>query len=159
MTNHTYRVNITWTGDRGSGTQSYRSYERSHDIAADGKPVILGSSDPAFRGDRSRYNPEELLLASLSSCHMLWYLHLCSEAGIVVTGYTDQAVGQMSETSDGGGRFTEAVLQPTVTVKLGANLEQAQLLHHQAHQLCFIANSVNFPVRCEGTIGVEGEKT
>ena len=113
--------------------------------------MIAGSSDPNFRGDATRYNPEELLVASLSACHMLWYLHLCAENGIVVTAYVDDARGTMAETEDGGGRFTEVMLRPAVTIASGDN-ERAQRLHERAHQLCFIANSMNFPVRCEATI-------
>lgn len=152
---HSYPVQLTWTGNKGEGTSSYRSYERSHVIAVPGKPPIPGSSDPAFRGDRTRYNPEELLVASLSSCHMLWYLHLCAEAGVVVTRYSDDAVGTMIETPDGGGRFTDVLLRPTVAIVPGGDVERALQLHHRAHELCFIANSVNFPVRCEGRVEIE----
>jgi organic hydroperoxide reductase OsmC/OhrA len=144
-----YTVQITWTGNRGSGTSSYRAYSRSHEIHADGKPVIAGSSDPVFRGDPTRYNPEEMLVAALSACHMLWYLHLCADAGIIVEAYTDEPIGTMIETEDGGGHFTGVTLRPRVTVQSGADLERAAELHDQAHHLCFIANSVNFPVRCE----------
>lgn len=150
---HHYAVRIEWTGNRGEGTSAYRAYERSHDISAPGKPVIAGSADPAFRGDAARWNPEDLLVASLSACHMLWYLHLCAGGGIVVTGYSDDAAGAMSESADGG-RFTEVVLRPTVTLAAGADLERARRLHEQAHASCFIANSVNFPVRCEPTLRV-----
>lgn len=152
---HSYQINLLWTGNTGAGTSGYRAYERAHEISVPGKAPILGSSDPAFRGDAARYNPEELLVASLAACHMLWYLHLCADHGIVVTGYTDQPRGQMSETVDGGGRFTEVVLQPLVTVKAGADLTLAEQLHERAHTLCFVANSMNFPVRCAGVIQVE----
>lgn len=117
--------------------------------------MIPGSSDPSFRGDRTRYNPEELLVASLSGCHMLWYLHLCADHRIVVIRYRDAAEGKMSEAPDGSGRFTEVVLQPEVTLQAGADRELAQVLHEKAHQLCFIANSVNFPVRCQASIIIE----
>ncbi len=146
---HAYTVTVTWTGNSGTGTSAYRAYGRAHDIEIPGKPVIPASSDPAFRGDRSRYNPEEMLVASLSSCHMLWYLHLCSEEGIAVQGYQDVAEGVMEEDATGTGRFKEVVLQPEVTLPLGADASRAQALHEQAHDRCFIANSVNFPVRCE----------
>lgn len=146
---HTYAVTVTWTGNRGTGTSGYRSYEREHEVVVPGKPVIPGSSDPAFRGDASRYNPEEMLVGSLSTCHMLWYLHLCSAAGIVVQGYQDVAEGVMIERPDGGGRFSEVVLQPEITVAAGTDLPKAEALHAEAHGLCFIANSVNFSVRCE----------
>lgn len=144
---HTYQLTVTWTGNKGQDTHSYKSYERSHVITAAGKPEIPGSSDPAFLGDRSRYNPEELLVASLSSCHMLWYLHLCAEAGVVVTAYADAATGVMEETANGGGRFTEVILHPVVTVAEAAMIEKADQLHARANELCFIANSCNFPVR------------
>ena len=146
---HTYSMTVTWTGNTGTGTSAYRAYERAHEVGAHGKPVIPASADPAFRGDPARYNPEEMLVGSLSSCHMLWYLHLCSEAGIAVQGYQDIAEGVMAESSGGGGRFTEVVLQPEVTVPHGTDLAQAEALHDAAHRMCFIANSINFPVRCE----------
>lgn len=152
---HTYTVRVEWTGNQGEGTRGYRAYGRDHEIMAAGKPLIPGSSDPAFRGDRSRYNPEDLLVASLSACHMLWYLHLCANAGIVVTGYADDARGTMAETSDSGGHFTEVVLRPIVTVREGADPAVAVALHERAHHLCFIANSVNFPVRCEPKVQAE----
>ena len=152
---HAYQIKLCWTGNTGAGTSGYRAYERAHEISAPGKLPLLGSSDPAFRGDAARYNPEELLVASLSACHMLWYLHLCADQGIIVTGYTDEPCGQMSETADGGGRFTEVVLQSLVTVKAGTDLVRAEQLHARAHALCFIANSMNFPVRCASVIQVE----
>lgn len=146
---HAYDVRVVWTGDRGEGTSSYRGYARDHEIIVDGRPPIFGSSDPAFRGDPLRYNPEELLVASLSACHMLWYLHLCADAGIVVTGYIDDARGTMNDAAGIGGRFTEVVLRPRVEVQRGMDLENAAALHSAAHRHCFIARSVNFPVRCE----------
>lgn len=146
---HLYPIRMAWTGNTGTGTADYRGYQRTHEYSVPGKPVIPGSSDPAFRGDATRYNPEELLVMSLSSCHMLWYLHLCAEAKVVVVGYDDQAVGTMVETADTGGHFTEVVLKPTVTLEPGSDVALAQSLHQRAHQLCFVANSVNFPVRCE----------
>jgi organic hydroperoxide reductase OsmC/OhrA len=146
MHEHHYNVEITWTGNTGSGTSNYRAYERNHTVTATGKPVIPGSSDPSFRGDRTRYNPEELLLGSVSSCHMLWYLHLCAEAGVVVTAYHDQATGIMTETENGGGHFTEMTLYPVVTVADSSMVNKATALHHEANRLCFIANSVKFPI-------------
>lgn len=146
---HSYQVKVEWTGNTGTGTSTYRGYERAHEISAPGKPVIYGSSDPAFRGEAARYNPEELLVAALSTCHMLWYLHLCADNKIIVTGYVDQPRGQMRETDDGGGRFVAVVLQPEVTIKGEADPALLESLHAQAHHLCFIANSVNFPVTCE----------
>jgi organic hydroperoxide reductase OsmC/OhrA len=149
---HHYPVQLTWTGNNGQGTLNYRAYERSYEIIIAGKPPIPGSSDPAFRGDNTKYNPEELLVASLSSCHMLWYLHLCAEAAITVTQYLDQATGTMIETQDGSGRFSEVVLNPRVTLTAESDAYRARQLHEQAHQHCFIANSMNFPVRCEPLI-------
>jgi organic hydroperoxide reductase OsmC/OhrA len=152
---HHYAVTVDWTGNKGSGTSGYTAYARAHEIRIAGKPTIPGSSDPSFRGDPARYNPEELLVASLSGCHMLWYLHLCSVAGIVVTQYVDNAEGTMIEESDGGGRFTSVVLKPEVSVKRGADLAKARELHAAAHEMCFIARSVNFPVTHEPTIREE----
>ena len=149
---HLYSVNVRWTGNLGNGTADYRAYKRDHEISAQGKPPVLASSDPAFRGDGSRYNPEDLLVASLSACHMLWYLHLCADAGIVVTRYQDEAKGTMVETEDGGGHFTQVTLQPAVTVAAGADARVALQLHEKAHHHCFIASSVNFPVLCEPSI-------
>jgi organic hydroperoxide reductase OsmC/OhrA len=146
---HHYRVSVTWTGDRGTGTSGYRAFGRDHDVHADGPPPLHGSADPAFRGDASRWNPEQLLVASLSQCHMLWYLHLCADSGVIVTGYVDDARGAMSETADGGGRFDEVVLAPRVVVADAGTVEKAAALHATAHERCFVANSVNFPVRCE----------
>jgi organic hydroperoxide reductase OsmC/OhrA len=146
--NHRYSVAVTWTGNRGTGTSSYRAYGRDHMIAAAGKPGIPGSSDPAFLGDPERWNPEEMLVASVSTCHQLWYLHLASAAGIRVVAYEDRPVGVMAEDPDGSGRFTRVTLHPIVTVEAGADLAKAAGLHHDAHALCFIANSVKFPIDC-----------
>ncbi len=152
---HSYSVNVRWTGNTGAGTSGFRNYKRDHEISAPGKPPIPASSDPAFRGDKARYNPEELLVASLSACHMLWYLHLCADAGIVVTEYHDDASGAMAETKDGGGHFTQVTLRPVVKVAGQVDPELARRLHEQAHHLCFIANSVNFPVLCEPSLEFE----
>jgi len=148
---HQYRVIITWTGNKGVGTRSYRDFGRDHEICAEGKSVIPGSSDPNFRGDRTRWNPEELLVASVSACHELWYLHLCSTAGVIVTSYADHAHGTMEQTAVGGGHFTEVVLRPRVTVLDASMTEAALRLHAEASARCFIAASVNFPVRHEPT--------
>jgi organic hydroperoxide reductase OsmC/OhrA len=153
---HRYAVSLTWTGNLGSGTSGYQEYSRSYEIGADGRPAIQGSADPAFRGDRSRWNPEELLVASLSACHKLWYLHLAAEAGIIVTAYVDRAEGVMEVGRDGVGRFKGVVLHPTVTVAAGSDVERARSLHKPAHEKCFIANSVNFPVGCEPEIVLAG---
>jgi organic hydroperoxide reductase OsmC/OhrA len=150
---HSYTVTTRWTGNRGDGTASYRAYDRTHEITAATKPTIPGSSDPAFRGDSTRYNPEDLLVASLSACHMLTYLHLCSAAGVNVSAYVDEASGTMAENATGGGRFREVVLRPHVTITIGDE-HIAHELHHQAHDLCFIASSVNFAVRCEPQLKV-----
>ena len=149
---HSYMVTVTWTGNTGTGTSGYRDYARAHEISSSGKPAIPGSSDPAFRGDRTRWNPEQLLVASLSACHQLWYLHLCADAGIVVTDYVDQAVGVMEESSDGSGQFATVTLKPKVSIAAGCDRAEALALHHAAHAQCFIARSVNFPVLCEPTI-------
>ena len=153
---HNYSLTVKWTGNRGTGTSDYRSYDRNHIIQSDLKADIDGSSDPAFRGDKTRYNPEDLLVASLSACHMLAYLHLCAVGGVVVTDYVDQASGIMVETSDGGGHFTEVTLKPVVTVKDSSMIDKANELHHRAAELCFIASSVNFPVKHEPVAVVEG---
>ncbi|HTW73883.1 MAG TPA: OsmC family protein [Steroidobacteraceae bacterium] len=157
---HDYRVRLRWTGNRGSGTSSYRAYARDHEIDVAGKPPIPGSSDPAFRGDASRYNPEELLVAALSACHMLWYLHLCAAAAISVLEYRDEATGTVLEETDGGGRFREVTLHPVIRLAAGADVQRALQLHERAHALCFIARSVSFPVSCQpavtGDVDVNG---
>lgn len=142
-----YKLTVRWTGNQGEGTKSYNVYERSHLISAENKPDISASSDPAFRGDTTKYNPEELLLASLSGCHLLWYLHLCADNGIVVVDYIDNPTGTMEETENRGGRFTEVTLNQTVTVADKSMIEKANELHKKANELCFIANSVNFLVK------------
>lgn len=144
---HHYTLSLNWTGNTGTGTSGYREYERSHSISAEGKTLLEASSDPAFRGDKTKYNPEEFLLASLSGCHMLWFLHLCADKGIIVTDYVDNPTGILDESA---GKFTEASLHPFVTVADAFHLDLLDGLHREAHKLCFIANSVNFPVNCEG---------
>ncbi|MEU0845316.1 OsmC family protein [Streptomyces sp. NPDC005962] len=151
---HAYRTTVRWTGNTGAGTGSgYRGYGRAHDVVAEGKPTLLGSADPAFLGDPERWNPEEFLLASLAQCHMLSYLSVCARDGVTVTAYEDVATGVM-ETAGYSGRFTEVTLYPVVTVADAAMVERARSAHHDAHQTCFIANSVNFPVRHEPTVSV-----
>lgn len=145
---HRYTTRLRWTGDRGSGTSDYKAYGRDHVIEVASKPPILGSSDPAFRGDPGRHNPEELVVAALSACHMLSYLHLCAEAGVVVRAYEDDAEGTLEMGRDGGGHFTDVTLRPRVTISRGEPA-RALALHHGAHERCFIASSVNFPVRVE----------
>lgn len=143
---HFYNINVWWTGNKGAGTSGYRSYERNYIISAENKPEIHASADPAFRGDKTKYNPEELLLASLSGCHMLWFLHLCADNGIVVVDYVDNPTGVMIETPDGSGKFREATLNPEVTITDETMVHLIDGLHKKANELCFIANSVNFPV-------------
>jgi organic hydroperoxide reductase OsmC/OhrA len=153
---HDYEVTVRWTGNAGSGTTGYKDYARDTDILGAGKPtMILASADPAFVGDAERWNPEEMLVASLSQCHMLSYLAVCSLKRVVVTGYEDIARGTMQE-ERGGGRFTEVMLNPVVTVAQESMVAEATALHEKAHDVCFIANSVNFPVRHAPTINVAG---
>ncbi len=149
---HHYRAAVTWTGNQGEGTASYRGYSRSHDIEIAGKPTIAGTADAAFRGDPGAHNPEDMLVAAISACHMLWYLHLCSEAGIRVVAYRDEAEGIMELGGDGGGRFTRLVIRPRVTIAAGDDAERAEQLHAEANAKCFIANSLNLPVEHEATI-------
>ncbi|MEO8810476.1 MAG: OsmC family protein [Rhodanobacter sp.] len=151
---HQYRVDVEWTGNRGSGTDSYRNYGREHVIRIDGKPELAGSADPTFHGDAARHNPEDMLVIALSACHMLSYLHMATVAGVVVTAYTDAAEGTMAIEADRG-RFTEVVLHPVVTITAASDLAKADAAHETAHEACFIANSVNFPVRCEPRMVVE----
>jgi organic hydroperoxide reductase OsmC/OhrA len=144
---HTYDVTVEWTGDLGSGTDGYRSFSRAHEVLGDGKTPIAASSDPAFRGDATRWNPEELLVASVAQCHMLWYLHLCAVNRVVVTGYADQAHGVMTmDESGGGGQITAVTLRPEVTVAKASMTEKARSLHDDINAVCFIARSVNFPI-------------
>ncbi|MPV85190.1 OsmC family protein [Ostreibacterium oceani] len=147
MKKHHYKAQIEWTGNEGDGTLNYRAYNRNHQIQIDGKtPAIAGSADPAFLGDKSRYNPEDLFLSSISACHMLWYLHLCSVHHIVVTEYVDYATGVMAETDDGSGRFTEVTLHPHVVITDASHIPKANELHETANKMCFIANSCNFNI-------------
>ena len=143
---HSYAATVIWTGNRGEGTAGYKAYTRDHDIACPGKPAIRGSADPGYRGDAGRHNPEDLLVAALSACHMLWYLHLCTDAGVVVTAYEDAASGAMATNPDGSGEFTQVTLAPRVTIAADSCAETAARLHETAHAMCFIARSVNFPV-------------
>ena len=152
---HSYQIDLNWTGNLGEGTSTYRSYSRDHEFHGAGKPMLAGSSDPTFRGDASRYNPEELLVAALSACHLLTYLHLCAVNKVVVTAYSDKASGEMKETDDGGGQMTEVMLRPRVRISAVSDQAMALKLHSDAHGLCFIARSVNFPVRNEPVIELE----
>jgi len=150
---HHYRITTIWTGNLGTGTSDYGGYSRDHEITIAGKSAPLpGSSDAALRGDPARYTPEELLVASLSACHMLWFLHLCADAGIVVTKYEDASSGEMSEHADGSGEFTRVMLRPRAVITDPARIADAIALHARAHELCFIARSVNFAVEQEPVV-------
>jgi len=153
---HTYRVAVEWTGDRGTGTSGYRDYARDVTIRIEGKPELLASADRAFRGDASRWNPEDMLLAALSECHLLSYLHACVQVGVVVIAYTDEATGIMREDGKGGGTFAEVMLRPRVTVAEASMIPAAEAAHAAANRMCFIANSVNFPVRHEPAVSAAG---
>lgn len=152
---HHYQAQITWTGNTGKGTSGYTEYKRDFTISVEGKPDLLGCSDTAFRGDPSKYNPEDMLLCALSSCHMLWYLHLCADNGIVVSSYTDSAKGLMEEKQGGGGHFTEVNLYPKVEIGDASQIELAKRLHEEAGKKCFIKNSCNFPVKTYPEIKVK----
>jgi organic hydroperoxide reductase OsmC/OhrA len=146
---HRYQLQLSWCGNLGSGTSGYRAYSRAHQIRAAGKPVLAGSADPVLRGDAERYHPEELLLAALAACHMLWFLHLCADEGVVVHGYEDQPSGTLPVDASGGARLREALLQPAVTLAAASAPARLAALHERAHALCFTAHSVSFPVRCQ----------
>jgi len=152
---HSYSLNLKWVGNQGTGTNVYEGYSRNHEYRSGGKPVLVGSSDPAFRGDPNRWNPEELLLAAIASCHKLVYLHLCHDNGVNVTAYEDDATGTMVETVSGGGHFTEATLHPRVTISADSDSTKAMALQHDVSALCFIAQSVNFPIHHKPIIGKE----
>lgn len=156
---HRYEIALEWQGNRGTGTSGYRDYDRTHEVQAAGKPPIPASADPVFRGERERWNPEELLVAALSECHLLTYLHMAAVAGVVVTAYTDAAEGTMVEQADGGGQFTEVILRPEVVVADESMVERALALHAEAEKMCFVARSVNFPVHHEPTVLVQSAAT
>jgi organic hydroperoxide reductase OsmC/OhrA len=151
----TYKVVVEWTGNKGQGTTDYRSYERSHVFKAKGKPDLPGSADPMFQGDASRWNPEELILASLSACHMLWYLHLCSVKKIIVQEYSDQPTAKMVIEPSGDGKISEATLQPKIRITDSSRIEEAKSLHEEAHKKCFIARSINFPVHLAPSVDAQ----
>jgi len=153
MRTHQYTVTNRWTGNLGAGTSNYRAYSRNLELSTPAKSApIAGSSDPLFRGDRTRYNPEELLVGALSACHMLWALHYCADAGIVVTDYVDEAYGEMVERGDGSGEFTSVVLRPRMKITDASRTDDAVALHGRVHEVCAIARSVNFSVRCEPVV-------
>jgi organic hydroperoxide reductase OsmC/OhrA len=155
---HHFEATVTWTGNQGTGTSTYRAYSRNYEVTGDGKSAaIAGSSAPAFRGDKSRYNPEDLMIASLSACHMLWVLHLCAEAKITVVEYVDTASGTMVFNPDGSGQFSEVVLRPRITVMEKGREADIAAINERSHRLCFIARSVNFPVRHEALVVVRDD--
>lgn len=151
---HLYETKVTWEGNRGSGTLDYRAYDRDFKVGIEGKADIIGSSDSAFSGDKSKHNPEDLLLSAVSSCHMLWYLHLCSERNIIVMEYSDQATGVMQEDKDGSGKFIEITLHPEVVIAADSDMNIAIALHEEAGKMCFIANSLNFKVDYKPVVNV-----
>lgn len=139
---HKYTTSVAWTGNLGSGTMDYRSYERDFVVNSKDKPQLKGSSGTSFMGDKEAYSPEDLLVAAVSACHMLWYLHLCAEKGIVVLEYKDNAYGDMDEAEDGSGHFSKITLRPVVSISQDGNVAEANKLHGAAHKMCFIANSL-----------------
>ena len=145
---HFYKAKINWTGNLGTGTSEYTAYSRAHEVSGcgGGKEIIKASADTIYRGEASRYNPEELVVAAIAGCHMLWYLHLCADAGIVVVDYKDEASGTLIEADDGNGKFSEVTINPRVTISKESKAEKALELHDKAHEFCFIANSMNFPI-------------
>ena len=149
---HHYELTATWEGNLGTGTSGYREYSRDVVLSVDGKPDVAASADKPFRGDPARWNPEDMLLGALSECHLLSYLHACVTAGVVVVSYTDRATGVMTEDGRSGGAFTDVLLRPEVVVAEPSMIERAEQAHAEAHRMCFIANSVNFPVRHEATV-------
>ncbi|MDE0454304.1 MAG: OsmC family protein [Gammaproteobacteria bacterium] len=149
---HTYTTTITWTGNKGAGTVAYDAYARDYEIACEGKAAIRGSADPLYLGDAKRHNPEEMLLAALSACHMLWYLHLCAANGVIVEAYEDAAEGLMQTRPDGSGKFNKVMLRPHVTISARSDMDEAMRLHTKANEMCYIARSVNFPVHHEPEI-------
>jgi len=153
---HHYEATVAWTGNSGSGTSGYGAYARDFELSGEGKPTIAGSAEPAYRGDKSRWSPEELLVGALSACHKLWYLHLCAVAGIVVVDYVDTAEGTMLVDPHGNGHFTRVALKPAVTITAQSDPAKAAALHDEAHKKCFVANSVNFSVTHAPTVRVQG---
>lgn len=149
---HTYEARLVWEGNTEGGTTDYASYGREYRLLFEGKPDLVGSADPTFRGDPKIHNPEELFLAAISACHMLTYLALCAQGGVEVLAYEDSPTGRMSLTAEGGGRFEEVVLRPHVTISDVTGADTARRLHEKAHRLCFIASSCNFPIRQESTV-------
>ena len=149
---HLYTATVTWTGNQGDGTSDYKAFTRDYDIICAGKPIVKGSADPGYLGDDTRHNPEDMLLAALSACHMLWYLHLCTVSKVVVTAYEDAAEGKMLTNPDGSGEFTSVTLKPRITITSDSDAAIADSLHGKANAMCFIARSVNFPIKHEAEI-------
>ena len=154
-TEHHYAVTASWHGNKGSGTSGLRDYDRSHTVSINGKPDLFLTTDNAAVGDKTKLNPEDLLVSAISSCHMLSYLYVCALEGVVVVDYVDKASGLMIENESGGGSFKEVILNPLVTVANASMKEKAMQLHHKAHEICYIANSVNFPVVTKATCVVQ----
>lgn len=152
---HHYAATVRWTGNTGTGTNDYKAYERSHTISSKDKPDIAGSSDPILRGDKTKYNPEDLMVSALSACHMLWYLHFCAVNGVVITSYVDNPIGTMAENEDGSGQFNKIILRPEVVVTDKSMIAKAIEMHEKAHDSCFIARSVNFEVEIQPVVKVE----
>ena len=153
---HKFETQVQWTGNLGAGTKTYTSYSRDHAIfGKDKKEVIGASSDPIFRGDKSKYNPEELFLASIASCHMLWYLHLCADQGITVTNYKDSPIAELLLSEDGSGKIENIILQPQILIKEKSLIDLATKLHQDAHHFCFIASSVNSSIKIQAHVSVE----
>ena len=152
---HIYKLTAVWTGNKGNGTKNVRTYDRSHTVSILGKPELFLTTDNPAVGDKSKLNPEDLLVTAISSCHMLSYLHLCSIEGVVITSYIDNTSGIMIEQASGGGSFKEVTLNPLFSVADESMVEKAIELHHKAHEICYIANSVNFEVKCNPTCKVE----
>jgi len=147
MKKHQYQTNLIWTGNLGVGTANYAAYSRDYRLEVLNKAAILGSSDSAFKGDENKHNPEDLLVASISSCHMLWFLHLASSKGIIVTDYSDTATGTMIENENGSGYFDSVILYPVVTITDPTRIDETNELHQLANKYCFISNSLNFKVK------------
>lgn len=146
MAQHDYTARVVWTGNRGQGTASYKGYDRTWNVETPGKPLIHCSNDPLLGGDPTLHNPEDMLIAALSACHMLWYLHLASNAGIAVHDYRDDPLAIGETDSTGASRFLSATLRPQITVPEGTDVAEADAIHHEIGKVCFIARSVNFPV-------------
>lgn len=152
MKQHQFRMATRWTGNLGTGTSAYTAYSRNHELSAPGKTMRIEGSSAVARGDHSRYNPEELLVGALSACHMMWVLHLCADAGIVITEYTDEAVGEMAEHRDGSGEFTRVILRPRMVISDPSRRDEAAAIHDRAHHVCCLARSMNFPVDHEAVV-------